>query len=172
MNESSACIYSYYSIYDMRYYPVRKITLANYDNLSKSKIWIKEYRQNGFKKCFFDARQFIEKSSYDLQKDVKSKRVTRRKTSISQEPVWNKFFQHNYLIFLHQHFENLGSLYDLRKFKNFPSGFVSKTVEIYIRSCKSVRVVTSNLMKYRKNYKQLSQIHPTSWTMWNSCFHT
>lgn len=31
--------------------------------------WIRQYRQTGFEKCFSDACQFIEKSSYDLARD-------------------------------------------------------------------------------------------------------
>ncbi|GFT23737.1 hypothetical protein TNCV_3511941 [Trichonephila clavipes] len=47
--------------------------------------WIKEYRQTGFGKCFFDARKFIDESSYDLPKDFKNKRVAQKKRMFDYE---------------------------------------------------------------------------------------
>ena len=49
------------------------------EHLQKFCDWIKEYRQTGFEKCLSDARQFIEKSSYDFPKDFKNKRVAKKK---------------------------------------------------------------------------------------------
>ncbi|XP_056645830.1 uncharacterized protein LOC130451054 [Diorhabda sublineata] len=47
--------------------------------------WIKQYRKTGFKKCLSDARQFVEKSSYDLPKDFKNKRVAKKKRMFDYE---------------------------------------------------------------------------------------
>ncbi|GFW73144.1 DUF4371 domain-containing protein [Trichonephila clavipes] len=47
--------------------------------------WIQEYRQTGFGKCLSDAGKFIEKSSYDLSKDFKNKRVVKKKRMFDYE---------------------------------------------------------------------------------------
>ncbi|PRD28920.1 UNVERIFIED_CONTAM: hypothetical protein NCL1_30968 [Trichonephila clavipes] len=47
--------------------------------------WINEYRQTRFGKCLSDARKFIEKSSHELPKDFKNKRVAKRKRMFDYE---------------------------------------------------------------------------------------
>lgn len=112
--------------------------------------WIKEYRQTGFEQCLSDARQFIEKSSYDLPKDFKNKRVAKKKTMFdyesSDEPIQSPksryetdFFNtmidsivsnmDSRFISLNQHFENFGFLYDLSKLKNIPKEHILKNCQ-------------------------------------------
>lgn len=47
--------------------------------------WIIEYRQTGFEQCVSDGHQFIDKSSYDLPKDFKNKRVAKKKRMFDYE---------------------------------------------------------------------------------------
>lgn len=53
------------------------------DHLHTFCDWVEEYRQTGFEQCLSDAREFIEKSSYDLPKEFKNKRIARKKKKCS-----------------------------------------------------------------------------------------
>jgi hypothetical protein len=55
------------------------------DSLNNFCNWIQEYRDIGFNKSIIESRQFIEKSSYEIELNFKNKRIAKKKKMFSYE---------------------------------------------------------------------------------------
>ncbi|XP_060869531.1 uncharacterized protein LOC132944258 [Metopolophium dirhodum] len=64
------------------------------DSLNNFCNWIQEYRDIGFNKSIIESRQFIEKSSYEIELNFKNKRIAKKKKMFSyehtDEPIENE----------------------------------------------------------------------------------
>ncbi|KAL4721540.1 hypothetical protein ACJJTC_001076 [Scirpophaga incertulas] len=109
--------------------------------------WIKEYRETGFEKSLSDVRTFSERSSYDLPKEFRNKRVTKKKRMFdyesSDEPIQSPKIRYQTDFFyamidsiiinmelkftsFKQHLEDFGFLYNLSELKNMPQEQILK----------------------------------------------
>ncbi|KAL4713148.1 hypothetical protein ACJJTC_018793 [Scirpophaga incertulas] len=109
--------------------------------------WIKEYRETGFEKSLSDVRTFSERSSYDLPKEFRNKRVAKKKRMFdyesSDEPIQSPKIRYQTDFFyamidsiitnmelrftsFKQHLEDFGFLYNLSELKNMPQEQILK----------------------------------------------
>ncbi|KAF0749388.1 zinc finger MYM-type protein 5-like [Aphis craccivora] len=59
------------------------------DSLNNFCNWIQEYRDIGFNKSIIESRQFIEKSSYEIELNFKNKRIAKKKKCLVMNTLMN-----------------------------------------------------------------------------------
>ncbi|KAL4718201.1 hypothetical protein ACJJTC_014060 [Scirpophaga incertulas] len=159
------------------YYPKVEIHLSiALEHLHTFCEWIKEYRETGFEKSLSDVRTFSERSSYDLPKEFRNKRVAKKKRMFdyesSDEPIQSPKIRYQTDFFyamidsiitnmelrftsFKQHLEDFGFLYNLSELKNMPQ-------EQILKHCNDLhnvlRVDLASRLNYDTTIKEFSKV--------------